>query len=251
MAYQNQYEVNLWQDEIERDGSGKIVHHPLNSRYYVVLGKDTASYGHLTFGGHDLDISPILDDIKVFYLEFKSDPAKNDDYELWANPLRAKVLQRLSGPEQCWYMSMFDIRNKSISDEVTRILGKPMNQAKVESETPFGYGYGFRSREFIEIPNPDLPEVVRYFWSEAAPSDPIEGYNMKAGHIDLLKKWNEMPRDDQLFREMCDQTFINFYTFPAENRYFVFVTNKLDFQELADLINLEDLQAQAKKIGEG
>ena len=62
--------VHLWEDEIRRDESGKIIHHPLNGKYTFLDGKDWVSYGHLTFGGHDLDKSPLLDDVKVFYLEF-------------------------------------------------------------------------------------------------------------------------------------------------------------------------------------
>jgi hypothetical protein len=76
----------------------------------------------------------------------------------------------------------------------------------------------------------------------------MEGYNMAPGQMDILKQWNARPKDDQLFREVCDKTFINFYTSPAEHCNFVFVTNKLSYSELADLIKLDELQASAKRI---
>jgi hypothetical protein len=82
------------------------------------------------------------------------------------------------------------------------------------------------------------------------PSYPIEGYNMEAGQIEVLRQWDIRPRDDQLFRDVINRTFVNFYTFPAEHRYFVFVTNKLNYVELASLIKLDELQERAKKMGQ-
>ena len=81
------YKVLLWEDEIEKDEIGKVTHHPLNSRYFVILGQDTVSYGYLTFCGHDLDKSPILGDVKVFYLEFQGVSEETYDKEEWADPL--------------------------------------------------------------------------------------------------------------------------------------------------------------------
>ncbi len=250
METMNEYRVELWEDDIERDGTGRIIHHPLNSRYYIVLGKDTVSYGHLTFGGHDLDKSPILDDVKVFYLEFKGISDETYEKEEWADPLRAEVLIRLTGNHRCWYMSMINGAFERIGNALTKVLGTKLNQIVVKSEISYGYGTGFQPREFFEVPNHYLPDVVPYFWAEAVPADPIEGYNMESGQIDVLKQWDARPRDDQLFREVIDRTFINFYTFPAENRFFVFVTNKLNYAELAERIGLKDLQERAIKIGQ-
>jgi hypothetical protein len=247
METMNEYRVDLWEDEIEYDEKGKVVHHPLNSRYFVTLGQDTVSYGYLTFAGHNLDKSSVLSDIKVFYLEFKGD---EDTYyrEEWANPLRIQVLLRLTGNNRCWYMSIVDRWFKGVNKEISMILGKQSNSIEVKSENPYPLGHGFYSREFFEIPNHFLSEVVNYFWLEAVPGIPIEGYNMGAGKIEVLKQWDARPRDDHLFRDVIDRTFINFYTFPAENRYFVFVTNKLSYAELAHLIGLEELQEQAREI---
>lgn len=251
MDSSKEYEVELWEDEVERDETGIVVHHPLNSRYYVILGKDSVSYGHLTFAGHDLDESQILENIKVFYLEFKGEPEEIYDREEWADPLRLEVLRRLSDTNRSWYLSMIDIDHKDIGDEVEKILGKRLPEIYIQSEKPFGYGYGFIQRKILEIPNQYLSEVVQYFWSKAAPGYPIEGYNMAPGQINILKQWDKRPRNDHLFREMCDRTFISFYTFPAEHRYFVFVTNKLNYKELANLIDMKDLHAKAQKMAEG
>ncbi len=244
-----EYEVILWEDEIERDVTGKITHHPLNSRYSIKHGEDTVSYGHLTFAGHDLDKSSILEDVKVFYLEFRGEPKEVYDREEWADTFRTEVLNRLTKENQCWYMSMIDIWSRAIGDTITRIVETRLNQIEVESEKPHGYSYGFIRRQFVEIPNRFLSEVSRYFWSEASPGFPIEGYNMETGQIEVLKKWDKRPRDEKLFREVIDRTLINFYTFPAEHRDFVFVTNKLNYAELANLIGLEELQERARKMG--
>lgn len=246
----NGYEVNLWEDEIQRDETGKFVHHPLNSRYFVRFGEDTVSYGHLTFAGHDLDKSHILDDVKVFYLEFRSDQEGTDDREGWADPLRVELLHRLSDNKSCWYLSIIDRWFKGVDEKVEKILNTRLNKIEVKSEKPFGTTYGFRPRDIYEIPNNFLPEAVNLFWSEGVPGYPIEGYNMEAGQIDILRQWDARPRDDHLFRDVIDRTFINFYTFPAENRWIVFVTNKFNYAELAELIDLEKLKVQARELGQ-
>jgi hypothetical protein len=104
-------------------------------------------------------------------------------------------------------------------------------------------------RLFFEVPNLYVSAVILYFWSNAVPGYPIEGYNMEPGQIEAFRQWDGRPRDEQLFREVIDRTFVNFYTFPEENRYFVFVTNKLNIEELANLIGLEDIQERAKEMG--
>lgn len=249
MDADDEYQVELWEDDIERDETGRVVHHPLNSRYFVRMNEDTVSYGYLSFAGHHLDKSPILNDIKVFYLEFKGLSDETYEKEEWADPLRIEVLNRLTGIDRCWYMSMIDRWFRGVNDDVAKLVGTQLNRIIILSEKPFGNTYGFRFRELYEIPNRYLQKTVPYFWEEAVPGYPIEGYNMDAGQIALLKQWDARSRDDQLFREVIDRTFINFYTFPDENRFFVFVTNKLNYDELAKLIRLDELQEKAREIG--
>jgi hypothetical protein len=133
--YEN--EVELWEDEIVRDEAGTIIHHPLNSRYFVTLGKDTVSYGYLSFCGHDMDKSSILEDVKVFHLWFKGDPDEPSGREAWADPLRAEVLQRLTGDPTCWYLSMIDRYREGIGNALKRILGTQLNEIEVKSEKPY------------------------------------------------------------------------------------------------------------------
>jgi len=95
-----------------------------------------------------LDKSLILDDIRVFYLEFHCDPDGTDDREGWADPLRVQVLKNLSADERCWYLSMKDINHEDIGDALKRILGTELNRIEVQSEIPPGYGRGFWAREF-------------------------------------------------------------------------------------------------------
>ncbi len=246
-----EYYVHLWEDEIERDEIGKVIHHPLNSRYFIEYGKDTVSYGYLSFAGHDLDKSDNLSDVKVFYLEFQGESKATDNRDAWADPIRERVLNCLINNQNCWYLSMIDIwfNNDKIENKIKRIVGKQLNQINIKSEKPYGDTYGYQQRIFFEVPNNHLSKIINYFWTDAAQGYPIEGYNMKGGQIDLLKKWDSKQRDDILFREVIDNTYINFYTFPAENRFFVFVTNKVNYAELADLIKLEELQELAKNMG--
>jgi hypothetical protein len=238
----NEYEVHLWEDKIEKDENGKIIHHPLNSRYGF-----GSSHGHLTFGGHNLDKSQKLDDVRVFYLEFYGEPKETHDREEWADPLRFEVLNRLTGINRRWYLSIIDGPVGEIQDALLKASGVKPNHIIVDSEKQYGYGYGFIPRPMFEIPNNILSRVVPYCWSQAVPGYPIEGYTMASGQLDVFEQWNARPRDDQLFREVCDQTYVNFYSFPAEHCDFVFVTNKLNYTELAHLVNLDDLQAKAKK----
>lgn len=88
--------VELWEGRIRTDELGHAVHHPLNGPYYSGTERVGTSYGHLTFAGHDLDKSDILDDVRVFHLEFYGEPPHLRDREAWADPLRAKALRRLS-----------------------------------------------------------------------------------------------------------------------------------------------------------
>ncbi len=255
-----EYEIKLWEDKIERDSEGRVTHHPLNSRYFLSHGKDVPSFGHLTFGGHDLDRSTLLSDIRVFYLQFFGETDPVQDQEAWADPLRAKVLQHLSHEKRSWYLGiiphMLDGRNPTdpmpIEKERGRwqgLLGSDQIEfATIQSEMPYGYGRGFLPRFFLEIPNQSLTRIVTHYWPEAIPGDPVEGYNMATGQIELLREWGKRPRDDQLFREVMDQIFVAFYTFPAEHRDFVFVTNKLDLEDIRQLIDVESLQRKANEI---
>ncbi len=245
----SEYGLELHEDYIRRDETGRITHHPLNSVYRHIDGSDMVSYGYLTFCGHDLDKSSILDDLKVFYLVFYGETEEEHFREEWADTLRAEVLLHLSSKSKCWYLSMINGEFEKISETLANICGTRLNGIEVSSEKKFGYGYGFISRPFFEVPNEYLLTVIEFFWSKAVPGHPIEGYNLDIGNLDQLRKWNNSPRDDHLFREVIDQSFICFYTHPSEHCHFAFITNKINYSQLAKLICLDQLQRKAKILG--
>ena len=249
------YEVRLTEDKILVE-QGQIVHHPLNGPYKFRSGQDMPSYGHFTFGGHNLDSSPLFSDIRVFYLDFFGEADSTLDREAWADPLRGIVLQRLSSQDHAWYLSCIgNILTRpdahiSIVDELQHIFpgDESLNVAIVNSERPYGHGKGFAPRLFFEAPNQLLPDIVSKYWPAAMPATPIEGYNMASGQIDFLQKWNARPRDDELFCDVIDQVFVAFYTYPSENRHFVFVTNKLTLDDMRSLLDIESLQHKAQEL---
>jgi hypothetical protein len=242
------HKIELWEDEIIRDENENIIHHPVNSRYGYIREGQHHSYGYLTFAGHNLDKSLRIDDIHFYYLKFFDGSSILDDRESWADPLRLEVIKSLTNNERAWYLSIIDELPIDVSKQTEFTKSKPLEYVTVQSEKHFGYGYGFLPRLFVEVPNEILPIVVNTYWSNAVPGWPIEGYNMQNNQIDLLREWNQRPRDDHLFREVIDKTFISFYTYPEENRHFVFVTNKLDFEDFKKIIKIDELKQIALSL---
>lgn len=252
-------EVVLWEDSIAADSEGRLVHHPLNGPYQFRGGRDGPSYGYLTFGGEKLAESPLLSDIKVFRLEFLGEDEASLDREAWADPLRIKVLQRLSDDTRSWYLSctgtVLDGSKweahlpiiQDVQEEVFR--GRRPNHAVVSSRKLWHYGEGFYSRLFIEVPNIYLTDMVSRCWPRAIPGWPIEGYNLERHSVHLLREWNErLNKDDQLFRAVVDKSFVLFYTYPAEHRHFAFITNKLDLEEFRRRLDFESLTIEARNL---
>lgn len=246
-------EVELWEDHIKKDLDGNVIHHPLNSLYALDSQKGI-SHGHLTFCGHDMSIafSP-LQDIHVFYLEFSSKSIGAVHREAWADPLRLEVLKRLSQVDRSWYFGFIadppiDGFNESLPKFQQDPPSEHLRYVVVKSEKPAIYGAGFVSKLFVEAPNSLLPLIFSHYWTTHIPGFPIEGYNMPSGQIGLLADWDKRDRDASLFREVLDQSFITFYTVPAEHRDFAFVTNKLGLDDLRNMIDLDDLQKRAKQV---
>lgn len=251
------YEVKLWEDKIEKDQFGQVIHHPLNSRYNFT-DRNNISYGYLTFAGHNLAKSTILDNVRVFYLQFFGEANDVFYQEDWANPLRIEVLRRLNHKKHSWYLSFTgDVSVPTnpltyipIEEDLQQNLLKDeqLDFVIVQSEKMHGYGQGFEPRLFFESSDNIIPYVVNHYWSQVLPGFTIEGYNINRGQVQLLQQWDKKPRDAQLFREVMDQTFITFYTFPAENRDFVFVTNKLNLEDIEYLLDIKELQQRAENI---
>jgi hypothetical protein len=253
----NRYEVSLWEDEVIRNQAGEITHHP----FYGLYGLNNelkSTHGYLSFLGDIAVESPWMEEIKVFVLEFKSDPY-DDDRESWADPFRIAILKRLRQNHHSWYLSLIGwMPDKTVPDGFIRLEDyfqetvfkqEGVNFTSVSSEKRLGIGQGFWQRTFVEIPNKFLEEFFLKYWDAHSPGHPIEGYNFPSGRIDLLKKWDKRPRDADLFREVLNECFVAFYTDPAENRDLVFVTNKLTMEQFQTLINYEQIEKSVKQLG--
>ncbi len=233
--------VELFEDKIQLDEGGKIIHHPLESLYYHFKDQrlKPANRNQLTFAGDNLMDTNICSEVKVFYLWFSGELEL--DREEWADPLRVETLKRLTGKGRSWYMSFvgdvterfFLQDGRIVHEELFAYIANkgPDELVILDSPKPYGYGRGSKKRVFFEVQDQDLEWVVKTVWSEACGGYSIEGYNFASGRIDLLKKWNESPRDANLFREVINQTYMTFYTYPAEHRHFAFLTNQLDFSD--------------------
>jgi hypothetical protein len=254
----NNKNIELFEDEFQQNENGKVIHHPLDSLYYHYKnqGKKPANLNHLTFAGDNLTETNIYNDVKVFDLWFSGELEL--DREEWADPLRAEILKRLTGDGRSWYISFvgdvterfFLHDEREVHEELLAYIAKKGSEDLIllDSKVPYGYGNGTKKRIFFEVLNQDLEWIVKTVWSEAYPGYSIEGYNFSSGRIDLLKQWNERSRDAHLFREVIDNSYMMFYTYPEEHRHFTFLTNKLSYFNFEQKINLEELKRRAKDL---
>ncbi len=252
------YKVILYEDEWKVGVDGSIHYSPIQNLQYSPPDRDLITYGCLTFAGHDLDKSTLLTDTKVFCLEFYGEMPDELFHEAWADPLRAEVLKKLSGKNRSWYISFVgDITERMICNDGRKVPEKvfqyfsgmdPSRITAVMAEKPFGAGSGFEKRIFFEIPDQEIEWAVQTIWHEAMEMYPIEGYNLPEGRIDLIRAWGQRKRDDVLFREVLENSFLCFFTYPEEPRHFKFLTKNLEIQEFAEMINLELLQKKAGEI---
>lgn len=259
-----EFDIELYEDTIEKDDLGRIIHHLLNT-LHGGGDKNRTSYGHLTYAGHDLAASNILDDVRVYYVHFRGPMGgpynqSIDDRELWAHPLRIDILSRLAQGDYHWYLSFGgeinigadSIEPVSINQELLAgfIRENQLDSLIVKSELPWGYGKGYRPKLFFEVPNDLLSEVVNRYWCYPRMGYDIEGYLLPSRSMNFLHEWDKLERDDKLFREVIDVSFIAFYCFPGEPRDFVFITNKISFEEFRKILDVRSLERRAEDIGE-
>lgn len=253
--------IEIGEDGIQMDGEGNTLHHPLNGVYASNAGEDIGSYGYLSFAGHDLADSSILDDVRVFHLLFYGEPDEEANREAWADPIRAEILQRLCNKNQTWYIGalLYDsgiqvgspkhnAADEAFINDADAKTSK--NIAIIRSEKPFGQGYGCIDKPLFEVADNSIAQAVKKCWPNAIQGIPIEGYLYESKSIHLIKEWDSKPRDDKLFRSVIDKITLAFYTFPAEHCHFAFVTNKFSLGEFRAAINIEELQSKAQRIGE-
>ena len=260
MNEDEKYEVILYEDKWQFREDGSVLYSPIRNLEYSPPESAPITYGCLSFAGHDLDQSTLLIGTKVFYLGFQGEMPDELYREAWADPLRAKILKRLSKKNRSWYISFVgDITERIILDDGRKVPEKlfqyfskmdPSRVTTVMSEKPFGFGNGFERKMFFEIPNQEIEWAVQNIWPEAMEIYPIEGYNLPQGRIDLIRNWDQKKRDDRLFREVLENSYLSFFTYPEEHRHFKFVTLNLELQEFTEMINLESLQKKADEIAE-
>jgi hypothetical protein len=255
------FKIILSENKVIFDENGKIIHHPLKKLYYRIEGKEATNRGYLTFVGNNLDKSKILNDIRVFNLEFFGESSDEMDREAWADPWRMEILKRLTDDQRSWYIGFFGhttirldhIDEREVPSHLLNYFSHfdPSHTTTIQSLQPLGYGNKYENKHFFEIPNWEIECVGRYFWEASYQAYPIEGYNFKSGKIENLIKWDKQPKNDLLFREVVDEVFIMFYTYPEEHRHFNFITNKLSLEEFAELINYPKLQKTINELNDG
>jgi len=258
MNEDEKYEITLFEDKWQFSEDGSVLYSPIRNLRYSPPERAPITYGCFSFAGHDLDKSTLLKGAKAFYLEFHGETPNELYREAWADPLRAKILKQLSEKNRSWYISFVgDITERiilhdgrEVPEKIFQYFSKmdPSRVATVMSEKPFGAGNGFEKRIFFEIPNHEIEWVTQNIWPEAMEIYPIEGYNLPQGRIDLIRNWDQKKRDDRLFREVLENSFLSFFTFPEEHRNFKFLTLNLELKEFIEIINLELLQKKANEI---
>ena len=168
-----------------------------------------------------------------------------DDYELWANDIRAQVLRALMGGRgQSWYIGIIgdcsgELESWPIGKGALLSTAKAFGLSTCTVGAWLSLSHVPYRRPFAEVPPDRVRAFVNSSWANAYPAYPIVGYCMKEGSIDTLRRWDARNRDEALFREVLDSCPCMFYITPAGNRDPTFISNKLqhaDFSRLIDVL---------------
>lgn len=171
---------------------------------------------------------------------------RDDDYELWANDIRSKILVGLpADPGLSWYIGINGDRIDehhlwSIGEGALLGTARALGLSTCTVGAWWSLGHHPYRRPFAEVPLELVRAFVDSSWGNAYPAYPIEGYCMPSQSIDTLLSWDARDRDEALFREVLDSCQCMFYTTPAENRDFTFISNKMQYADFSRLI--EDLR---------
>lgn len=259
MAEELKYEVWFGEDDWKFGADGVVEYSPIQNLGHFSPKIGPVTYGCSSFAGHDLERSTKLINTKVFALEFFGETDEELYHEAWADPLRAEVLKKLTGKGRSWYISFVsDITERLILDDGRKVPEKifkyfstmdPSRVAIIRSEIPYGAGRGFMKKLIFEIPNEEIEWAVQNIWHVSREVYPIEGYNLPSGRMDMIRNWDQKQRDDALFQDVLEKSFLLFFTYPEEPRHFKFLTNHLEKNEFAKMINIDLLQQKANEIG--
>jgi hypothetical protein len=231
---------------------------PLEDLYYWDTRDAPVNEHELAFAGDNLFASQAFQQIEEIRVSFYGESDDERYREAWADPLRLEILRNLAGKHRrwyigyksCWSMAIFDNCSEILLDmHVTGLSVWELSKvAIVDSGYRIGMGKGIVKKPIFEVGNKDLDDFVKQVWQAADPSFSIEGYCLEPGKLDRLRVWDKQQKNDDLFRQVIDECLILFYTYPSEPRHFHFITNKMDTEEMAGIINLEDLQKRAASL---
>lgn len=251
--------VIIEESKVIVNDKGEVTSHPLRMLYdYNETTKKNINLNEFVFAGDYLQESKILHDIRLFEVIFHGEPQEKRWREEWADPLRADILERLSGENRSWYLSYFNpdldicLHRQSpcgISEALQYLPQKEAQKiALIDSRLPFGYGNEHETRAFFEVPNDTVNVITQKIWSETLQPYSIQGINMMSDQISLLREWNKQERTETLFREILDIAQIFFYSWPEEQRYFRFFTSKMKVDDFCSIIRIDELREKAKEI---
>jgi len=211
----------------------------------MLTPREEDSNGFLSFLGSGLRRGSRFGNPCVAGIEFWAGETDDraDDYELWANDIRSKILVGLSAdPGLSWYISVYGDRfgehglwpdAHGVLAGTADVLG--LGVCNVGAWVPMGQTT-YR-KPFAEVPRGQLQAFVDSCWKDAYAGYPIEGYCMQSQSIDTLQRWDARERDEALFKDVLDSCQCMFYTTPAENRDFTFISNKLQYADFSRLID--------------
>jgi len=241
---------------LEFDAHGRCVYHPLDVLYSTGSSGMQLNSGMLAFAGDDLNKSSMFYDVRSIWVEFSGEAEL--DREAWADPLRGEMLRRLSvGLRKNWCIdakgdvglagigSGIQNLDQVVEDQFVRL--HKLLSVHITMPLPNSIN-SFDRRYAVEYPPVLVGEAVNLCWPNAYPGAPIEGYLLPSDGIELLVRWETMPRTPELFREVLDVSDVLFTTVPSEHRHFVFFTSKLEVNRFLDLIDIEQLRKEALAI---
>lgn len=215
--------------------SAKITHvHPVRGLY------SHERNGLVSFMNSGISDHPILKDVKGYELLFHGDDPHG--YEKWALEYRLTALDNMASEEKIWYLG-FDF---FLNDEIYEELVVPNNLEYTFVSCDIGHKV--YQRLIFSLPASLKDPKVKKFWKKQLPGYTIEGYLMEPGRINDFSIWDKRPRDAQLLRQVLDKVLYLFYTTPAENRDFVFLTMKFSFEEFKNTIGFDLLRRKVNQL---
>ena len=191
-----------------------------------------------------------IDNISVYQLSFYGFAHKAAMPERWADPLRLTILKRLTENFGIWYWGLISYISDGEGQESIPIETHVENLDSLVSKWGLNYTVVTTPtlpKLYLEIPNNLVDEAFYQYWKRALPGYTIEGYNMEPGEIDFFQRAHA--EGGLSISRLASHVNLAFHTYPAENRDFVFLTDKMTLEELQERIDLTSLRREARELG--